>query len=145
MRTYAEYVTAMAALPWHQQWVMFLGAKTDKMSSWDTPLGVLDGKTDVWLSLTESGKLIATLNMNDTFAWACADEEQIVPSDVLLIEQATRILGPRADVEWAARKRGMRPIKETGITDHDWGVFMSDLDALVAAHTEFFAWYRDEA
>lgn len=144
MKTYADYVEAMKALPWHQQWAMFLGAKTDKMIAWDTPIGSIDDMKGVHLGITESGKLVASLNMSDTFYYATADGEGIAPYEVLLVEQAIRKLGPRADVEWVSRKRGVNPLKPTDITNEQWIGFLADLDALIAAHEHFRPWWHEE-
>jgi hypothetical protein len=64
---------------------------------------------------TDNGIVIAE-NCNDLFFWACADAEDITPSDLPMLEQAIKdceavgsCLSAYAGTIYACRKRGMRP------------------------------------
>lgn len=97
--------------------------------------------------MSKNGNLKAAVNMNDTFAYACADAEDIEPWEVLLVSQAHRNFGSKGVTEWASRKRGCKPIKprETGITDKDWLKFLQRLDDLCASIEKMFPWWHDDA
>lgn len=60
-----------------------------------------------------TGPLEFYVNVNDVFAWGCADVERIeLPSDLQGLAQAKQDALPEAygwPTLWAARKRGQRP------------------------------------
>ena len=57
-------------------------------------------------------KLILTLNMNDTFMYACGDAEEFEDSDIPLISTMYNEFGHDGLTAWASMHRGCDPIDE---------------------------------
>lgn len=81
----------------------------------------------------EDGEVKAAFNVNDVFAWGCADAEDVEPNDLDLLEAAHRDLDGLcpgashwAEVLYTARKRGMRPqgaFYEKCLPEETWSLF----------------------
>lgn len=142
-KDYADYCERMRALPSNQQWAMHLSAQCGTMIVHNTALESATDDLSAWLMFKEDGSLAASLNMNDTFYYASSDAEDIEPCDVLLLSQAERKFAGRGAVEWAARKRGVSPLRDTDISESEWAAFLADLDALCAAATHFLPWWAE--
>lgn len=52
---------------------------------------------------------VLLLNMNDMFAWACADGEEITPQEAIEVADAVKQIGSYGDLLWTCKKRGGEP------------------------------------
>lgn len=50
------------------------------------------------------------LNMNDVFAYACADTEQVEDADIQTVYAIWKEQGSDGVIDWVAQKRGEQPI-----------------------------------
>ena len=54
-------------------------------------------------------EIIMCVLMNDIFAWACADQEDITLEDIPLIYQLNKEYGYAGVIAWVSKKRGYEP------------------------------------
>lgn len=99
-------------------------------------IGALDELDIEAMWYLDDGEVRAALNVNDVFAWGCADAENVEPLDLELLDSAHRDLeatGLSGAAHWAAclytaRKRRMRPqgaFYEKCLPEKTWALFNS--------------------
>ncbi|MDO8659570.1 MAG: hypothetical protein Q7K54_03120 [Candidatus Parcubacteria bacterium] len=71
----------------------------------------------VWLQ-GDKEKICLYLNMNDTFAWACADAEEFTIEELPIIYDVFEKFGHSGIIAWASQKNGMEPIKPCCTDDY---------------------------
>lgn len=55
--------------------------------------------------------IVVFLNCNDTFAWACADDECITEEEITELYEMYLVDSKWYDTKWACKKRNMQPQK----------------------------------
>ena len=69
---------------------------------------LLTGGDDIFLSYYD-GKVNVSLNMNDTFGYACADAEDVLPEEFALVVELFEKFDYHGFTAWAAYKRKQDP------------------------------------